>query len=150
MKITPNIRQLQGRDLQALLDAYHDLHPDDDPLPSRNELKRLWNSICGDQSLIYLGAFEGHQIVATCTAAIIPNLTRGARPYAVVENVWTRPAFRRRGIGSSVLQKLLSRCWEAGCYKVMLMSASHRDAAHEFYECNRFDCKAKRAFIIRK
>ena len=86
----------------------------------------------------------------TNTAAIIPNLTRGARPYAVIENVVTHPDYRRRGVASAILQDLLSRCWGAGCYKVMLMSAAERGAAHEFYERNGFDKHAKQAFIIRK
>jgi GNAT superfamily N-acetyltransferase len=90
------------------------------------------------------------RLLATCTAAIVPNLTRGARPYAVVENVWTHPGSRRQGLGSAVLQELLSRYWAAGCYKVMLLSASHRGAAHEFYERNGFDKHAKQGFILRK
>jgi GNAT superfamily N-acetyltransferase len=80
----------------------------------------------------------------------VPNLTRGARPYAVIENVVTHPDLRRTGLGSSVLQELLSRCWEAGCYKVMLLSAAERGAAHEFYERNGFDKHAKQGFIIRR
>lgn len=90
------------------------------------------------------------RLLATCTAAIVPNLTRGARPYAVVENGWTHPGSRRQGVGSAVLQELLSRYWAAGCYKVMLLSASHRGAAHEFYERNGFDKHAKQGFILRK
>ena len=49
-----------------------------------------------------------------------------------------------------MLQQLLARCWAAGCYKVMLLSAAHRDAAHEFYQRNGFDMHAKQGFIIRK
>jgi ribosomal protein S18 acetylase RimI-like enzyme len=150
MKTTLDIRQLKEDDLKSLLDSYHDLHPNDDPLPPRNELELLWEKVCKDPGIIYLGAFNRDEMISTCTAAIIPNFTRGARPYAVIENVWTHPAYRGQGIGSAVLQKLLSMCREANCYKVMLMSASHRDAAHEFYKHNGFDSTAKRAFIIRK
>jgi GNAT superfamily N-acetyltransferase len=145
-----SIRELSRGDLDALLEAYRDLHPDDDPLPARAELERLWNGICADPRLVYIGAFDGPRLVATCTAAIVPNLTRGARPYAVIENVWTHPASRRQGLGSAALQELLGRCWAAGCYKAMLLSASHRGAAHEFYQRNGFDKHAKQGFIVRK
>jgi ribosomal protein S18 acetylase RimI-like enzyme len=145
-----DIRELEPGDLDALLEAYGHLHPEDDPLPPRDELELLWERICADPALIYIGAFDGPTLVATCTAAIVPNLTRGARPYAVVENVVTHPAFQRRGLGSAVLQELLSRCWAAGCYKVMLLSASQRGAAHEFYERNGFDKHAKQGFVIRR
>ena len=144
------IRELGRDDLAALLGAYAQLHPEDDPRPPRSELERLWSRICADPSLIYIGAFAGPRLVATCTGTIVPNLTRGARPYAVIENVFTDAAFRRQGLGSAVIQELLSRCWDAGCYKVMLLSGAGRDAAHAFYEHNGFDRGAKQGFIIRK
>ena len=114
------IRDLGPADLDALLEAYEHLHERDDPLPPRPEVERLWARICDDPALIYLGAFDGPRLVATCTAAIVPNLTRGARSYAVIENVVTRADARRRG------------------------------AAHEFYQRNGFDKHAKQGFIIRK
>ncbi len=118
--------------------------------PEIRELARLWQEICTDPGLVYVGAFDGPRQLATCTAAIVPNLTRGARPYAVVENVWTDPASQRQGLGSAALQELLSRCWAAGCYKIMLLSGAHRGGAHEFYERNGFDKHAKQGFILRK
>ena len=136
--------------LDALLEAYRDFLPDDDPLPPRVELDLLWESICADSRLVYIGAFDATRLLATCTAAIVPNLTRGARPYAVIENVWTHPTSRRDGFGTAVLQRLLDRCWSAGCYKVMLLSNSHNTTAHEFYERNGFDGNAKQGFIMRK
>ncbi len=150
MRAEPEIRELGPGDLSALLDAYARLHAEDDPLPPREALERLWARICADPALIYVGAFAGSRLVATCTGAIVPNLTRGARPYAVVENVFTDAERRRQGLGSAVLQELLSRCWAAGCYKVMLLSGAARDAAHAFYEHNGFDRHAKQAFILRK
>ncbi|MGI9431307.1 MAG: GNAT family N-acetyltransferase, partial [Myxococcota bacterium] len=99
---------------------------------------------------VYVGAFSASGLLATCTAAIVPNLTRGARPYAVIENVWTHPSARRRGLGSAALRQLLDRCWNADCYKVMLLSGARREEAHEFYERNGFDKHAKQGFIIRR
>jgi GNAT superfamily N-acetyltransferase len=148
--ITAELRELEQGDLDALLEVYRLLHPKDDPLPPRAELERIWERICGDPGLIYIGAFTGSRLVATCTAAIVPNLTRGARPYAIIENVVTHPDFLRQGLGSAVMQELLSRCWAKGCYKAMLLSARERGAAHEFYERNGFDRHAKQGFIIRK
>jgi GNAT superfamily N-acetyltransferase len=150
MRVDAEIRELTRDDLDALLEAYRDLHPQDDPLPARDELERLWADVCADPRLVYVGAFSGRRLLATCTAAIVPNFTRGARPYAVIENVWTHPDLRRRGLGSAVLRTLLSRCWSADCYKAMLLSGSHREAAHEFYERNGFDKHAKQGFVIRK
>lgn len=150
MRPDVEVRELGQEDLDALLGAYRDLLPDDAPAPPRAELERLWADICSDPRLIYVGAWSGPRLLATCTASVVPNLTRGARPYGVIENVWTHPSHRRHGVGSAVLQGLVSRCWRAGCYKVMLMSASHREEAHAFYERNGFDRNAKQAFELRK
>jgi GNAT superfamily N-acetyltransferase len=150
MRVDINIRELKEADLGVLLEAYRDLHPDDAPLPLEKQVKRLWKETCADPRLIYIGAFDGSRLIATCTAAIVPNFTRGARPYTVIENIWTHPEHRRQGVGSRVLQELLSRCWAANCYKAMLLSASHRGAAHAFYEHNGFDRHAKQGFIIKK
>jgi len=150
MRVDIDIRELKEEDLGALLEAYQDLQPDDAPLPPEKQVERLWKEACADPRLIYIGAFDGSRLLATCTAAIVPNFTRGARPYAIIENVWTRPECRRHGLGSGMLQELLSRCWAANCYKAMLLSDSHRVTSHEFYERNGFDMYAKKGFIIRK
>jgi GNAT superfamily N-acetyltransferase len=83
-----------------------------------------------------------------CNAAVIPNLTRGARPYAVVENVVTDASQRRRGIGATVLRALLERCWQRRCYKVMLMSGMSRGEVHHFYEALGFSRTSKQAFVL--
>ena len=146
----PMIRDLSIDDLDMLLAAYARLHVDDAALPERSEVEALWARIVDDPALVYLGAFENERLLSTAHAVIVPNLTRGARPYAVVENVYTDEAARRRGYGSAVLRALLERCFDSGCYKVMLMSGVENDDAHEFYERNGFDPRAKQAFILRK
>lgn len=143
-----NIRDLRRSDLDALLSLYAHLHVRDDAPPDRAELRALWDRIVADDALIYLGAFDGGRLVSACNAAVIPNLTRGARPYALVENVVTHTDWRRRGIGKRVMTALLDRCWARRCYKVMLMSAIARADVHGFYESVGFDRGAKQAFVI--
>jgi len=144
------IRRLETADLPALLALYRHLHASDDPRPPDGELHALWQTILADPAQVYLGGFLGDDLVASATAAIVPNLTRGARPYAVIENVVTRADVRGRGHGSAVIQAMLEECWARSCYKVMLLSASTRDAAHAFYEANGFDARSKQAFVIRR
>jgi GNAT superfamily N-acetyltransferase len=142
------IRDLGRNDLELLLALYGHLHQHDDPLPDRSAVTDVWRTIEGDPAQIYMGAFLGESLVAACNAAIVPNLTRGARPYAVIENVVTDAAYRRRGIGTRVLRALLDRCWSRNCYKIMLMSSAGRAEIHEFYESLGFDKKPKQGFVI--
>src|SRR5712671_5925033 len=110
-------RNLGRDDLESLLSLYSEhLHPDDDdPLPERAQIEAIWSRILQDPAQIYLGAFIGDDLVAACNATVVPNLTRGARPYALIENVVTHAAYRRRGIGSALLRAMLDRCWARRC-----------------------------------
>jgi GNAT superfamily N-acetyltransferase len=144
------IRELGPGDLDALLNVYGHLHERDDPLPAREVVRAEWERTCADPAQVYLGGFREGELVSACNAAIVPNFTRGLRPWAAIENVVTRADLRGHGVGSQVIQALLERCWGAGCYKVMLQSGAGRDAAHRFYEANGFDRTAKQAFIIRR
>jgi GNAT superfamily N-acetyltransferase len=142
------IRDLGRDDLDSLLSLYGHLHEHDDALPERSEVERIWASILRDPAQVYLGAFVGNTLVSACNACVVPNLTRGARPYAVVENVVTHASHRQRGIGARVLRELLERCWARKCYKVMLMSGMSRAEMHGFYAALGFDKNAKQAFVI--
>jgi hypothetical protein len=78
---------------------------------------------------------------------IVPNLSRGVRPYAITENVGTLATHRRQGLGSLVMRAIIAHCWEAGCYKTMLASGVQRGGAHAFYAALGFDARAKQSFM---
>ncbi len=80
-----------------------------------------------------LVAEQDNHLAATCTLVVIPNLTRGAQPYALIENVVTDAGHRRTGLGRAVLEAAIERAWEAGCYKAMLMTGSKNPATLRFY-----------------
>ena len=143
-----DVRELGHDDLEALLGLYRDLHADDAPLPPERS-RALWSAIQADAAQIYLGRFSGSELVAACNASITLNLTRGGRPFAVIENVVTSHAHRRRGHGQAVMRALIDRCWARDCYKVMLMSAAERGEGHAFYESLGFDSSAKQAFVLK-
>lgn len=85
--------------------------------------------------------------MATCTLTLIPNLTRNMRPYGVIENVVTDPAFRQRGFGTGTLQYALQDAWREDCYKVMLLTGSKRESTLRFYEKAGFQRGVKTGFV---
>lgn len=144
-----DVRRLALADLEALLVLYQQLHPADEPLPGRAEVERTWRDILASPLLHYFGGFEGDVLVATCNLTIVPNLTRGGRPFGVIENVVTHEAHRRRGHGRALLAHALGHAWEAGCYKVMLQTGRKDEATMRFYEAAGFDRFDKQAFVAR-
>ena len=89
-------------------------------------------------------------IAATCTLVVVPNLTWSGRPWAVIENVATRPEHQRRGLGRAVLGFACERAWEAGCYKVSLATGSVQAATLRFYEGAGFERGGKTFFEMRR
>ncbi len=142
-------RLARDDELEAVLDLYKDLHEKDDPLPPFEQLRGIWNEITHRPGMHLLVAALDAKLVASCTLAIIPNLTRGARPYGLIENVVTRKDYRKKGIGTSLLQHALETAWQNRCYKVMLLTGSKNPATLRFYEQAGFVQGEKTGFIAR-
>src|SRR5688572_9251038 len=102
------IRALEVPDLDPLLLLYRELHPEDDPLPERAVVEATWLGMLRDPAQLHLGAFSGGALASACSATVIANLTRGARPYGVIENVVTAARFRRQGIGAALMRRVLA------------------------------------------
>jgi len=142
-------RELHRVELDDLLSLYAHLHASDDPLPERRVVEAVWKQIQDNQSFRYLGAFVDGTLVSSCTLSIVPNLTRGCRPYGVIENVVTHAGHRRKGYGTAVLRQALTLAWESNCYKVMLLTGRKDKGVFRFYESTGLDGEAKRAFLAR-
>jgi GNAT superfamily N-acetyltransferase len=141
------IRLIRFEELPELLALYQYLNPSDPELVAGPELDQLWRTICSDPKLYYFVAKTAGKLVSTCTLSIIPNLTRAARPYGLMENVVTHPDFRGRGISTAVLRMALGIAWDAGCYKVMLLTGRKDKATLDFYEQAGFKAGVKTGLI---
>lgn len=144
-----NIRPLTSNDLSALLELYQHLHVTDSTLADASEIDSVWSEIMSSQRLRYFGGFFAGNLVSSCTISVIPNLTRGCRPYGVIENVVTHSAYRRRGCGAAILQAALTHAWSVGCYKVMLLTGRKDEATLRFYQSAGFNPNEKQAFIAK-
>jgi GNAT superfamily N-acetyltransferase len=142
------IRDAQEEDLEQLQALYFHLNPEDASCPPELAKDILTNLRSYRGSTILIGAVES-AIVATCTVVIIPNLTRGGKPYALVENVVTHQEWRNKGIGSAMLAEAASRAWENFCYKVMLMTGSKNPNTIAFYTSAGFE-QTKTGFQMRR
>src|SRR5262245_11894929 len=112
METEPLIRPIHHGELSALLGLYRYLHTNDPPLPITADIESLWASILANPHLHYFVCDVQGVPVSTCTITIIPNLTRNARPYGLIENVVTHPDFRRRGLATKILKAALQLAWD--------------------------------------
>ena len=144
-----DIRAIESGDLDALLHLYTHLHSHDAPLPDRSVVDSVWAEVLANPRSRYFGGFDAGRLVSSCCVTVIPNLTRGCRPYGLVENVVTHAAYRRRGWGSALLARALEFAWSHDCYKAMLLSGRRDEATLQFYEKAGFDRHSKQAFVAR-
>ena len=143
------VRPISPTELDQLLLLYRHLHSADEPLPDASTLRSVWNELMADPRHTLFGGYRDGELVSSCALTVIPNLTRGCRPYAVVENVVTHSAHRGNGYGKAVLRDALASSWSTGCYKVMLLTGRKDKATVQFYESAGFDGQEKLAFIAR-
>jgi GNAT superfamily N-acetyltransferase len=87
---------------------------------------------------------------ATCLLLIVPNLTRGGRPFAVVENVVTLAEHRRKGLGMALMKAAQDRAWAANCYKIMIATGRKDEGVLRFYEEAGFKRGGKTFFEARR
>ena len=134
-------------DLPALLDLYTHLSPDD----PKTDL------VLARANLIALGAYPGSGVllgevngtlVASSTRIVIPNLSRRGRPYALLENVVTHGDHRQMGYGTQMLHHAVEGAFAQGCYKVMLLTGTGKQATLDFYAKAGFQ-QTKTGFQIR-
>ena len=142
------VRPADHSDLPHLSDLYVHLNPDDARCSPEDAVVVLDRLLCYKGSGVLVGTIRD-ALVTTCTLVVIPNLTRGGRPYALIENVVTHADHRGVGYGRTILNAAVERAWEAGCYKVMLITGSKKPSTLAFYEAAGFD-QSKTSFQVRR
>ena len=139
-------RLLNTQDLSHLVHLYKQLQPNDPEL-SDEVAQGVFTEITQSNHFFLLGAFQDDKLVASTYINVIPNLTRGASPYAVIENVITETALHNQGIGKALMHETLNFIWAKGCYKAMLLTGSSKESTHAFYRNCGFDGEAKSGYV---
>ncbi len=132
--------------MNELLHLYLYLHEKEIPEFSQH-LSETWETIMADKNHhIIINEIDG-AIVSSCVCVIIPNLTRGVRPYAFIENVVTHGDYRGKGYATECLNYAKEIAEKANCYKMMLLTGSKKEATLEFYKNAGYNSTDKTAFV---
>jgi GNAT superfamily N-acetyltransferase len=135
-----DVRSVTSADLEGLREILSHLHEeppwnDEDADAARVALDAI---LAEPNRRVGIATADG-QVVGTIDVLVVPNLTRRARPWSIIENVVVMPEYRRLGIGRRLMESAIAFATDQGCYKVQLISANRRDAAHHLYNAMGFD-----------
>lgn len=139
------IREIKNDDLRGLLELYTHLHEKEVPEIGEKVLG-IWDTIMNDPNHHIIVAEEDGRIVSSCVCLIIPNLTRGLKPHAFIENVVTDSAYRKRGLATACLNYAKGIAEREGCYKLLLATGSKEESTLRFYERAGYNKNDKTAF----
>lgn len=139
------IRDLHSGDYEDALYLYQVLTRDPVPVSARRE---DFDAILNHPGTCVIGAEIEDTIVAMVTLHMLPNMTSGGRPYALIENVVCAPDHRGKGVGRAALQAGIDRARDTGGYKIMLMTGEARGALG-FYEKLGFSGQEKHGLVLR-
>jgi GNAT superfamily N-acetyltransferase len=142
----PTVREASADDLEAVGSLYRDLH-DGGELADPAALAAAGRALASYPGARLLVAEENGEPVSSCVLFVLPNLSRGARPFGLVENVVTRHDRRNRGFATAVLEHALKVAWEADCYKVMLLTGRTDPAVHRLYRRVGFVAGEKTGYV---
>ncbi|MBP3428729.1 MAG: GNAT family N-acetyltransferase [Clostridia bacterium] len=140
------VREACEYELGEVLELYLHLH--EDTVPGMTEhLQHTWETIVQDPNHHLIVNEVDGRIVSSCVCVIIPNLTRGVRPYAFIENVVTHADYRGRGYATDCLDYAREIAVQANCYKMMLLTGSKKESTLAFYARAGYNSTDKTAFI---
>jgi GNAT superfamily N-acetyltransferase len=142
-------RTARPDDFEDIIRLYRQLQPEDPVLVDGSDAAVFQDILRTPWLRLFVLELDGI-VVATTYLNVIPNLTRSAAPYAVIENVVVEESRRGTGLGKRIMAGTLQAAWDAGCYKAMLMTGSRRPATHAFYRACGLSGDAKTAYVARR
>jgi GNAT superfamily N-acetyltransferase len=143
-----NIRPATESEVPRILELYRQLalslqEAEEQTMLPDEHYRGIFSEIATRPDCDLLVAEDGDVIIASLALVIVPNLSHGGRPWAVIENVVVDETYRRRGIGRQIMQYAADRARAAGCYKVGLTSTKSRTGAHKFYQDLGYEASAE-------
>ena len=126
------IRKCRAEDFDAILPLLRQLYPDK-PVDLTLLQSAYDRSLATDQR-VFLCAVCDQRVIGFGTLSIKSNLLWCETLIGYVSDMVVDGAYRSRGIGSQILDRLVSWAREHGCRRIELNTAFHRKDSHIFYE----------------
>ena len=110
--------------------------------------KEIFSAIVSDPLNFIFAGLVDDEIVTSCYLNIIPNITWGPAPYALIENVVTTAAHRQNGYGRKCIAYAMDFAFDKkGCFKILLSSSQRDDRTRAFYGSVGFE-QSKDGYVV--
>ncbi|MFD1738746.1 GNAT family N-acetyltransferase [Bacillus salitolerans] len=137
------IREAEITDKNQLFELYKMLVPNSKKM---NVVEEQIEKIRRDpNNFLFVYDVRG-QILGTLTLNICLQALHGSRPYGIVENIIVHEHYRSKNIGKKLLQYAERYCKSIDCHRIMLLSNSRRQKAHQFFEREGYDGSISKGF----
>jgi len=141
------VRAATEEDIPRILELYRELvittsEAESSKVTSQGDYQRVFAEISASPGYELLVAEEQGEVAGSVVFLIVPNLSHGALPWALVENLVVDRRYQRKGLGRLLMEYAVARAKEAGCYKLVLDSNKKRREAHRFYSSLGFKASA--------
>ena len=139
-------RVAHPEDLAGLLRLFEvsEVSPAAEP---RSRAEEIWRETLARNGVTVFVVENGGTVLATCMLIAAPNLLRGGRQHAFLENVVTHPEHRGQGHGRAVVRAALEHAWAEDCHHVMMQSGRTDPRVHRFYRELGFQPNLRTAYV---
>lgn len=137
------IREAERTDQTQIFNLYKMLVPNSKKMNVlEDQIDRLR---CEPYNFLLVYEEEG-EILGTLTLNICLQALHGFRPYGVVENIIVHEKYRSKKIGQKLLQYVEEYCKSIDCHRIMILSNSKRQRAHQFFEREGYNASVSKGF----
>ncbi|MEQ8816263.1 MAG: GNAT family N-acetyltransferase [Thalassobaculum sp.] len=144
----PVARPARAEDLPGLLALYAATEVSAAAQPPERAA-RIWRETLAHPGAAVFVTDHDDRIAASCMLVTAPNLLRGGRSHAFLENVATHPELQGRGYGTAVVEAALAHAWAADCHHVLMQSGRADPRVHAFYVARGFEAGRRVAYVAR-
>ncbi|MGE8207328.1 GNAT family N-acetyltransferase [Heyndrickxia sp. NPDC080065] len=137
------IREAVGTDTVQIYKLYKMLVPNSKKMNVQEEQIEIIRKDPNNFLLVY---DEEGEILGTLTLNICLQALHGIRPYGIVENIIVQENHRSKGIGQKLIRYVEEYCKSIDCHRIMLLSNSKRQRAHQFFEKEGYDGSVSKGF----
>jgi GNAT superfamily N-acetyltransferase len=146
------IREVNTHDASDMAELLRQLSSSDEASVTEETVNAIKAKIADMSQLEHMMVF-GYEldgkIVGTCTLGRVEGLSKGCRPFAIIENVVVLDTIRSKGIGKQLVRHAMAQAEKWNCYKVILETGSKDEWKLRFYDSCGLTRGGKTAFMKR-